>query len=98
MFATIRRERLGVLPVDTRLAVRAGELLGATGAGSEMAVDAFLVAAGALDAREALVVTGDPGDIGRLAERAGQRHGRGHLTGGRHLAVSVGGAVSAYCG
>lgn len=68
VFAGMRRERLRVLPVDTRLAVRAGELLGAVGAGSEMAVDAFLVAAGALDPGTTLVVTGDPTDVGRLAE------------------------------
>jgi len=44
VFAGLRRERVEVHPVDSRVGVRAGQLLGAVGAGSEMAIDAFLVA------------------------------------------------------
>ena len=44
VFAGLRRERVEVHPVDSRVGVRAGQLLSAVGAGSEMAIDAFLVA------------------------------------------------------
>jgi len=44
VFAGLRRERVEVHPVDSRVGVRAGQLLGTVGAGSEMAIDAFLVA------------------------------------------------------
>ena len=50
--------------------MRAGGLLGAAGAGSELAVDAFLVAAADLERGDVVVATGDPTDMGRLAERA----------------------------
>lgn len=69
MFAGIRRESVEVFPVDTRAGVRAGQLLGAVGAGSEMAVDAFVVAVADL-AGGAVVATGDPHDMGRLAAHA----------------------------
>jgi predicted nucleic acid-binding protein len=65
VFAAIRRERIQVLPVDTRVGVRAGQLLGRARAGSEMAIDAFLVAAA--DLGGAIVATTDPGDLRRLA-------------------------------
>ncbi|MGQ0561712.1 MAG: hypothetical protein ACT443_07560, partial [Gemmatimonadota bacterium] len=45
VFASVRRDRVEVYPVDTRVGVRAGQLLGNIRAGSEMAVDAFTVAA-----------------------------------------------------
>jgi hypothetical protein len=38
-----------VYPVDTRAGVRAGYLLGRVGAGSELAVDAFVVAVADLE-------------------------------------------------
>jgi len=48
VFAGLRRERIGVHSVDTRVGVRAGQLLGAIRSGSELAVDAFVVAVGDL--------------------------------------------------
>jgi len=66
VFAGLRRERVEVHPVDTRTGVRAGQLLGAVGAGSEMAVDAFLIAAGDV-LGGAVVATVDPGDLRSLA-------------------------------
>jgi len=62
-----------VYPVDTRVGVRAGQLLGAVGAGSEHAVDAFVVAfvvaVGDLAGGSA-VATVDPDDMNRLAAHA----------------------------
>jgi len=58
--------RLPVIPTDRRIAQRAGLLLGEHGLGSETAVDAFVVAT-AMDHRPAVIITGDPGDIGTLA-------------------------------
>lgn len=55
--------------MDTRVGVRAGQLLGATRAGSEMAVDAFMVAVADL-AGGAVIATSDPKDIKRLAAHA----------------------------
>lgn len=69
VFAGLRRERVEVHPVDTRVGVRAGHLLGGVGAGSEMAVDAFTVAVADL-AGGAIVATVDPGDLERLATHA----------------------------
>ncbi|MGH3765574.1 MAG: hypothetical protein ACRDS0_11540 [Pseudonocardiaceae bacterium] len=66
VFAGLRRERVMVHPVDTRVGVRAGQLLGKVGAGSELAVDAFLIAVGDL-AGGAVVATVDLGDLRRLA-------------------------------
>jgi hypothetical protein len=66
----LRRERLTIRPVDTKVAVRAGGLLGAAGVGSELAVDAFLVAAADLERGDVVVATGDPTDMGRLAAHA----------------------------
>jgi predicted nucleic acid-binding protein len=66
VFAALRRERVEVHPVDTRVGVRAGQLLGRVGAGSEMAVDAFTVAVADL-AGGAVVATSDPRDLSRLA-------------------------------
>lgn len=71
MFAGLRRERVEVHPVDTRTGVRAGQLLGAVGAGSELAIDAFVIAVADL-AGGAVVATVDPDDLGRLA--AATRH------------------------
>lgn len=69
VFWALRRERVQVLAVDSRVGVRAGQLLGAVGADSSMAVDAFVVAAGDL-AGGAVVATGDPADLRRLAAEA----------------------------
>ena len=69
VFACLRRERIEVRPVDTRVGVRAGQLLGAIRSGSELAVDAFVVAVGDL-AGGAVVATVDLTDLRPLAEHA----------------------------
>ena len=69
MFAGLRRERIEVHAVDTRVGVRAGQLLGGIGAGSEMAVDAFIVAVAELSGG-AVIATSDPADLETLAEHA----------------------------
>ncbi|MCB0975687.1 MAG: hypothetical protein KDB86_14205 [Actinobacteria bacterium] len=69
VFAATRRERMQVHPVEARTAIRAGQLLGAVGAGSELAVDAFLVADADLGGG-AMIATCDPSDLGRLASHA----------------------------
>jgi predicted nucleic acid-binding protein len=66
VFAGLRRERVEVHPVDTRVGVRAGQLLGAAGAGSERAVDAFVVAVADLSGG-AVVATVDVDDLGLFA-------------------------------
>ncbi|MGH3935309.1 MAG: PIN domain-containing protein [Pseudonocardiaceae bacterium] len=66
VFAGLRRERVMVHPVDTRVGVRAGQLLGRVGAGSELAVDAFLIAVADL-AGGAVVATVDLNDLQQLA-------------------------------
>lgn len=69
VFSGLRRERVEVQPVDTRVGVRAGQLLGRIRAGSEMAVDAFTVAVADL-AGGAVVATADRRDLERLATHA----------------------------
>jgi predicted nucleic acid-binding protein len=69
VFAGMRRERVQVHPVDTRTGVRAGQLLGSVHAGSELAVDAFVVAVADL-AGGAVVATVDISDLERLAAHA----------------------------
>ena len=69
VFGGLKRERVLVQPVDTRVGVRAGQMLGRVRAGSEMAVDAFTVAVADL-AGGALVATTDPDDLERLAVHA----------------------------
>lgn len=69
VFAGMRRERVEVHPVDTRVGVRAGQLLGAARADSRLAVDAFVVAVGEL-AGGAVVATVDVDDLRRLATHA----------------------------
>jgi predicted nucleic acid-binding protein len=66
VFAGLRRERVMVHPVDTRVGVRAGQLLGKIRASSELAVDAFLIAVADL-AGGAIVATVDLNDLERLA-------------------------------
>lgn len=66
VFAGLRRERVQVHPVDSRTGVRAGQLLGAVNASSELAVDAFVVAVADL-AGGAVVATVDAGDLRRFA-------------------------------
>ena len=58
VFAGLRRERVEVRPVDTAVGVRAGQIMGAAEVGSELAVDAFVVAVGDL-AGGAVVATAD---------------------------------------
>ena len=55
--------------MDTRVGVKAGQLLGRVRAGSEMAVDAFTVAVADL-AGGAIVATTDARDLRRLASYA----------------------------
>jgi predicted nucleic acid-binding protein len=69
VFAGLRRERVQVYPVDTRIGVRAGQLLGASKRGSALAVDAFIVAVADL-AGGAIVATVDAKDLGLLASHA----------------------------
>jgi predicted nucleic acid-binding protein len=69
VFAGLRRERVVVHPIDTRVGVRAGQLLGGIRGGSELAVDAFIVAVGNL-AGGAVIATTDAADIERLASHA----------------------------
>lgn len=66
VFSGLQRERVEVVPVDTRVGVKAGQLLGSIRAGSEMAVDAFTIAVADL-AGGAIVATTDPSDLKRLA-------------------------------
>jgi predicted nucleic acid-binding protein len=66
VFAGLRRERVEVYPVDTRVGVRAGQLLGSIGEGSERAIDSFIVAVADL-AGGAIVATVDVDDLERLA-------------------------------
>jgi predicted nucleic acid-binding protein len=69
VFAGLRRERVQVYPVDTRVGVRAGQLLGASKRGSALAVDAFIVAVADL-AGGGLVATVDVDDLEVLAGHA----------------------------
>lgn len=69
VFAGLRRERMHVHSVDARVGVRAGQLLGSVGAGSEMAVDAFTVAVADLSGG-ALIATTDVDDLAALATHA----------------------------
>jgi predicted nucleic acid-binding protein len=71
VFAGLRRERVEVRTIDARVGVRAGQLLGAIGAGSEVAVDAFTVAVADL-AGGAVIATTDVDDLERLASRASE--------------------------
>ena len=66
VFAGLRRERVEVYPVDTRVGVRAGQLLGSIGEGSEHAIDSFIVAVADL-AGGAIVATVDVDDLELLA-------------------------------
>lgn len=73
VFSGLRRERVQVHPVDTRVGVRAGQLLGTAGFGSEQAIDAFVVAVADL-AGGAVIATVDKADIERLASHATNVH------------------------
>jgi predicted nucleic acid-binding protein len=66
VFAGLRRDRVEVRVVDSRVAVRAGQLLGRIRAGSELAVDAFTVAVADL-AGGAIIATTDADDLERLS-------------------------------
>ncbi len=57
--------KMAIVATDRTIARRAGLLLGGAGLGSDAAVDAF-VAATAAEHRPAVIITGDPGDLGRL--------------------------------
>lgn len=69
VFAGVRRERVEVHAVDTRVGVRAGQLLGAARSGSERAIDAFVIAIADL-AGGAVVATVDTSDLELLAVHA----------------------------
>lgn len=69
IFAGLRRERVEVHPVDTRVGVRAGQLLGKIRAGSDAALDAFVIAVADLEGG-AVVATVDAHDMTRLAAHA----------------------------
>lgn len=69
VFSGLRRERVQVHPVDTRTGVRAGQLLGAAKRGSDVAVDAFVVAVADL-AGGAVIATVDVADMTALAAHA----------------------------
>lgn len=69
VFAGLRRERVQVYPVDTRVGVRAGHLLANIGAGSHKAVDAFVIAVADLSGG-AVVATVDTADLDQLAAHA----------------------------
>jgi predicted nucleic acid-binding protein len=69
VFAGLRRDRVIVRSVDARVGVRAGQLLGKAGAGSELAVDAFTVAVADLSGG-AVIATADIKDLERLADHA----------------------------
>jgi predicted nucleic acid-binding protein len=69
VFAGLRRERVQVHAVDTRVGVRAGQLLGASRRGSDLAVDAIVVAVADL-AGGAIVATVDVDDLELLARNA----------------------------
>jgi predicted nucleic acid-binding protein len=69
VFSGLRRERVEVHPVDTRVGVRAGQLLGAAALGSEQAVDAFVVAVADLQGG-AVIATVDKDDMERLGQYA----------------------------
>jgi hypothetical protein len=57
---------IGVFDLTREVAQRAGGILGKANLGSEHAVDAFVVAT-ALEFDAAVIATGDPKDIGRMA-------------------------------
>lgn len=69
IFSSLKRERIEIHSVDRPVGVRAGHLLGGVRAGSEMAVDAFVVAVADL-AGGAVVATVDDTDLSRLADHA----------------------------
>lgn len=69
VFAGLRRERVEVHPVDTRVGVRAGQLLGSARAGSERAIDSFIVAVADL-AGGAVIATVDISDLELFAAYA----------------------------
>jgi len=69
VFAGLRRERVQVHPIDTRVGVRAGQLLGGARRGSALAVDAFVVAVADL-AGGGLIATVDVDDLELLASHA----------------------------
>ena len=69
VFSSLKRERVVVHVVDARVGVRAGQLLGAVRRGSEMAVDAFLVAVADL-AGGAIVATTEVKDLSLLASHS----------------------------
>jgi predicted nucleic acid-binding protein len=69
VFSGLCRERVVVHPVYVRIGVRAGQLLGGAGFGSDRAVDAFVVAVADL-AGGAVVATVDTADMQQLATHA----------------------------
>jgi predicted nucleic acid-binding protein len=63
--------RVAVLPVDRDCGRIAGELLGATGLpGRRCAMDALVAAVALSQPRPVVLLTSDPGDLGKLTEEA----------------------------
>jgi hypothetical protein len=61
--------RITVVPIDERLSSAAGELLGRAGlSGNRHALDALLAVVGLEQARPVVLLTSDPGDLGKLTE------------------------------
>lgn len=67
--SALNREAIEVHPVHRGIGVRAGQLLGMVRAGSELAMDALLVATAELSGG-ARIATTDAGDLRRLATRS----------------------------
>jgi predicted nucleic acid-binding protein len=61
--------RITVVPIDEQLGREAGELLGRVGlSGHQHALDALLAVVALGQPRPVLLLTSDPGDLGRLTE------------------------------
>jgi predicted nucleic acid-binding protein len=73
--ATVHRvlSRITVLPVTAEIARHAGELLGATGlSGHRCAIDAVVAATALVLDPPIILLTSDPGDMGRLTAEPGR--------------------------
>jgi predicted nucleic acid-binding protein len=62
--------RVAVLPVDRDCGRIAGELLGATGLPGRRAMDALVAAVALSQPRPVVLLTSDPGNLGKLTEEA----------------------------
>jgi len=68
-FGGLRRERVQVHPVDTRVGIRADQLLGGARSGSERAIDSFIVVVADLAGGQ-VIATVDPSGLERSAAHA----------------------------